>query len=441
MAKLCGEREKAKVTLPKLRNIYKPKGKRETHQSMLELPLTILTLAFLLPFAFGANDQGCSVEFFKFAQQRNISDCKRLRTLGAEFGWTYRNSTNSSYTIVEILFGAQIEGSQGWIAWGVNPGKRAEMIGTKAVIGIKRSDNTLKVDTYNITKETKAGCSLLPSEIGFISKTEMNKEVGNFYTIYAKLVLPSEEYNITRLKHVWQVGNAIENDHPLRHPTTLRNVDSTEEIDLNSTSGASTGQYRSFLRSVHGVLNIIGWGTLLPFGIIMARYFRVFPFKWEPTWFHLHIGCQLTGFLIGTAGFAIGLSLGQSSRYYTFHTHQTFAIVIFTFSTVQMLAFRLKPKATDDYRKYWNMYHHFLGYGLLALIFINIFKGIKILEGGSGWRWGYIGILCLLGAIAFALEVFTWVRFFILRSKEADKAKSDDTNKQKTHPPSTQQHK
>ena len=77
----------------------------------------------------------------------------------------------------------------------------------------------------------------------------------------------------------------------------------------------------------------------------------------------------------------------------------------------QMLALRLKPKESDDYRRYWNMYHHFLGYALLAVIAINIFKGISILKGGSGWRWAYIGILILLGAVTLGLEIYTWVKF------------------------------
>lgn len=88
-----------------------------------------------------------------------------------------------------------------------------------------------------------------------------------------------------------------------------------------------------------------------------------------------------------------------------------------------MLAFRLKPKVTDDYRKYWNMYHHFLGYGLLAVIIINIFKGITILHGGVAWRWSYIGILIFLGVIAFGLEIFTWFRFIMLKLQaQANKA-------------------
>ncbi|KAL5126322.1 Cytochrome b561 and DOMON domain-containing protein [Glycine soja] len=396
------------------------KRQQKNMSSSLILPLTILTVLSFLSLAIGHRAQPCSEEFLKLAQQKNLSDCKTLRTLGAEFAWSYHNVTNKSIEL-EIMFCATLPTPQGWMAWGVNPGKRPEMIGTKAIIAIKHGDGTWKIDTYNVTKETRNGCSLLPSKIAFVTNMSVEQNVANRNAMYARLVLPSEVYNVTKLNHVWQVGYDIEDGHPLGHPTTLRNVDSTEVIDLTD-NGRSTGQYRSYLRSVHGVLNIIGWGTLLPIGIITARYFRVFPFKWEPMWFNLHIGCQLTGFLVGITGWAIGLSLGHSSRYYTFHAHRNYGILIFTLSTVQMLAFRLKPKVTDDYRKYWNMYHHFLGYGLLAIIFINIFKGITILEGGVAWKWGYIGNLALLGTIAFGLEVFTWIRFFMLKHKQGHKA-------------------
>ncbi|KAL5101280.1 hypothetical protein RYX36_005607 [Vicia faba] len=400
--------------------------------------ITYMILSFLFFVNIDGNNQPCSDKFAKLIEQRNITVCKRLRTQGAEFGWNYHNSTNSTTTL-EILFGAILDTSQGWIAWGVNPGERAEMIGTKAIIGIKNPDFAttssppLRVHTYDVTKETKSGCTLLPSKnLGLnVSHMVFQDEGSSFYTIYARLVLPSDEYNITRLNHVWQIGHAVSDESPLRHPTNLHNVDSTETIDLTSPRGRSTGQFRSFLRSVHGVLSIIGWGTMLPIGVIIPRYFRVYPFKREPLWFYLHIGCQLSGFLIGTAAFVIGLVLGHSSRYYIFHTHRDFGILIFTFSTIQMLAFRLKPKATDDYRKYWNMYHHFLGYGLLTIIIINIFKGIGILNGGDKWKWSYIGILICLGAIAFALEIFTWIKFIMgkWRDNHHDKKTNLQQNK------------
>jgi len=213
----------------------------------------IMILSFLFFANIGVKAQpACSDKFENLIKTRNITKCKPLRTLGAEFGWSYRNGTNST-TILEILFGANIDQGDGWIAWGVNPGKRAEMIGTKAIIGIKYHGTPLIVNTYDVTKGTKRGCSLIPNkDIGLnVSDMLIQHDGGtNFYTIYARLVLPSDKYNITRLNHVWQVGNNVRGDRPLGHPTTLHNVDSTETIDLTSPDGRSRGQKLSFLRSV-----------------------------------------------------------------------------------------------------------------------------------------------------------------------------------------------
>jgi len=80
------------------------------------------------------------------------------------------------------------------------------------------------------------------------------------------------------------------------------------------------------------------------------------------------------------------------------------------------------------------MYHHFLGYGLLAIIIINIFKGIRILEGGEAWKWGYIANLGFLGAIAFGLEVFTWIRFFMLKQNQKQKQNQTDQSQDQEPP-------
>jgi hypothetical protein len=80
---------------------------------------------------------------------------------------------------------------------------------------------------------------------------------------------------------------------------------------------------------------MVGWGTLLPIGVIIARYSRRHPIKYR-YWFVLHAGCQITGYVLGTTGWAIGLWLGHASKYYTFHTHRFLAIFIFTFTTLQV---------------------------------------------------------------------------------------------------------
>ncbi|KAJ7963771.1 Cytochrome b561 and DOMON domain-containing protein [Quillaja saponaria] len=266
------------------------------------------------------------------------------------------------------------------------------MVGTKAIIAIKQPNNTLLVNAYDITQDTKLGCRLRPSSDSDLGLQVNNKKVAydntsNFLTIYAEVILPSPNYQISKLNHVWQVGYHASDDEPQIHPTHLQNVDSTEIIDLISGDGTSGGRHQRNLRVVHGVLNMLGWGTLLPIGVIIARYMRLNPIELK-MWRCLHLACQISGYILGTAGWALGLRLGHASRYYGFYTHRIFAICIFTFTTIQMLALQLIPKETEDYRKYWNIYHHLLGYALLTVIIINIFKGIEIMNGDPNWKLG-----------------------------------------------------
>ncbi|XP_047942339.1 cytochrome b561 and DOMON domain-containing protein At5g47530-like isoform X3 [Salvia hispanica] len=96
-----------------------------------------------------------------------------------------------------------------------------------------------------------------------------------------------------------------------------------------------------------------------------------------------------------------------------------------------MTALRLKPKRADEYRTYWNMYHHFLGYSLIVVAAVNIFQGINIIESGTHhhWRWSYVGALGLMGAVATSLELYTWLKFrkAIKKLKSLKKTQSSAT--------------
>lgn len=87
---------------------------------------------------------------------------------------------------------------------------------------------------------------------------------------------------------------------------------------------------------VHGILNIVGWGIFLPIGVIVIRYCKVRPFK-AKSWYALHVSCQIVGYILGTAGWIIGLCLGKVSTHYSFHTHRILAIFIFSFTTLQVI--------------------------------------------------------------------------------------------------------
>lgn len=369
--------------------------------------------AALMIFPWVANADVCTEGFLLEANKSmNLTANCTLNSLGAEFAWKFDNSSRQ----LDIAFGARLETETAWLAWGLNP-QGPHMVGTRALIGIRNQDG-LTHHMYNITDATKRRCQLRPSD------NDIGLNVTNFtfryvhrvgyYVIQATIVDLPHEYNVSSTHVVWQVGEATRGGQPAMHPKSLDHLDCSQTINLISGKVLSyKPTERRQLRTAHGVLNIVGWGIFLPSGVIVARYFRSFPrpMAW---WGAFHVGFQSSGFLLGSIGWGTGLWLGQASQHYTFTTHRILAIMIFTFTTIQMMALRLKPKRTDEYRTYWNMYHHFLGYSLLAVIVVNIFQGINIKEYGHhhSWRWSYIGVLALLGAVAIALEIYTWLKFW-----------------------------
>ncbi|XP_057977468.1 cytochrome b561 and DOMON domain-containing protein At5g35735-like [Malania oleifera] len=360
-------------------------------------------------------------ESFRESIPKNYK-CRKLNTLGAEFAWTLSLSPNSSR--VDIVFRARLPRNytSAWVAWGVNPGRTPQMAGTRALIAIVLRNQSSFINTYNVTADTKLGCALKPSDIDVAVVKKNLKPEAEHLGIWATLDLDPKVYNVTRLNHVWQVGHDAEGTRPMIHPTTLQNVDSAETIDLTGKQKSEgVGRHRHHLRVVHGILNIVGWGTLLPAGVIIARYLHKYPIEYK-SWKGVHVGCQIVAYTLGTVGWFIGLWLGHASKYYSFRIHRILAILIFTFTTLQMLALRLRPGDNDEYRKYWNMYHHFLGYALIAVISVNIFHGIDILKPDElTWKWAYIGLLALLASITLAFEIFTWVKFCIQKSKRVPK--------------------
>ncbi|KAL8505525.1 hypothetical protein ACS0TY_016682 [Phlomoides rotata] len=375
--------------------------------------LLLLTLTFFSPLLTNAHN--CTHEFSTEIKNKFQSTPYCLKkTQGAEFGWVFDNKTRQ----LDIAFGAKLGSETGWLAWGLNP-HGPHMIGTRALIGIKHSNDSLEWHQYNITEGTRHGCPLSPSDDVGLNVTRFKLEYMEkieYYVILAAIFLP-HVYNSSATNVVWQIGEQASESQPLMHPKSLDNYNSAETLNLvNGNIASFTAHQRRRLRLVHGIMNIVGWGTLLPAGVIVARYFNKYPMQLERS-FIFHATCQTVGYIIGSLGWALGIWLGITSKYYSFHTHYVLGIIIFTFTTIQMLALRLRLHKNDKHRMYWNMYHHFLGYILLVLIWVNIFVGIRILKPGRDWKWGYVGVLGFSGLVALAFELFSWIKFLIQNNK------------------------
>ncbi|WMV17959.1 hypothetical protein MTR67_011344, partial [Solanum verrucosum] len=89
---------------------------------------------------------------------------------------------------------------------------------------------------------------------------------------------------------------------------------------------------------VHGVVNIFGWGILLPIGVIIARYYKRHPLKCEE-WYSLHVLSKVAGFVLGTIGWGLGMSMMKNSpkdQHAMMSTHGIIGTIIFTFTTIQV---------------------------------------------------------------------------------------------------------
>ncbi|WOL02974.1 hypothetical protein Cni_G11694 [Canna indica] len=367
--------------------------------------------------------QGSECDAMSFIDE-DIGNCRRLRTLGAELGWRYNMSVPN--VTVDIVFGAKPEEEGGWIAWGLNPGKRPQMVGTRALIAFMGANGTVEVLTYNVTADAKHGCKLRPSAIEIKvenARANYSAKTGAI-TMSARLSLDPSSYNITNLKHVWQVGSCVIDRVPLMHALRLKSFDSFEKIDLTSARGFMH-RGLTMQRYAHGILSVIGWGILLPMGVIFKRYSKVCEsegscgsaavIKRQRMWFMVHVAFQMSAYTVGATAWGIGIALMSNSRHFkTFKGHRNIGIIIFCLATLQMTALCLKPvtkekdKGKFDSRRKWNVYHHLVGYTLIILAIVNILKGFAILQPPYAWKWIYVAVLATLACVALGLEIASW---------------------------------
>lgn len=343
---------------------------------------------------------------------RTYADCVDLPSLGSTLYWTYFNSNNS----IDFAYRASTS-AQGWVAWGINPNGRSVMAGTQAFIAYINSSSDGAV-TAHTTLIQGYDTSLQPGNLSFAVSDLVGESIENAITIFAKITLPPLPDNRSEYNHIWQEG-PMEDQVFSVHPRVPANLRAAGTVDFQS--GDSTGASNSVTRrrNTHGVISALSWGVLMPIGVIMARYLRVFKSA-DPAWFYLHMTIQCSAYIIGVAGFSTGIKLGNDSEGTEQTEHRRLGITLFCFATLQVFALLLRPSKDHKYRRFWNFYHHAVGYAVIVLSIINIFKGFEILSPAEKWKNAYIGIISSLGAIAFILEITTWI--IVLNRRKAQGA-------------------
>eukprot|EP00892_Ulva_mutabilis_P010891 jgi/Ulvmu1/8174/UM040_0071.1 len=182
-------------------------------------------------------------------------------------------------------------------------------------------------------------------------------------------------------------------------------------------------------RRTHAILMILGWGLLLPLGVMLANTLRTL----GPIWFQLHRLIQVIGLAIATGGVILALVKFDSLE--DDHKHRRLGLTVMILGWLQPLNALIRPHPPkDDERKSalrwgWEILHKGVGYLTLILAIVTIFWGLELAETFGGlkedhdtYRRTYIGILIALGVLWASLLVF---HFINKRRKCKDKASSD----------------
>ncbi|CAA6659177.1 unnamed protein product [Spirodela intermedia] len=149
-------------------------------------------------------------------------------------------------------------------------------------------------------------------------------------------------------------------------------------------------------------------GSFCP-SVVVARYLRQYESA-GPSWYYAHAAVQLVGFVMGTAGFAVGLHLGRSSsRSAVYGLHGKLGAAAFSTAALQTLALLFRPKTTHRFRRYWKSYHHLVGYTCVVLAIVNVFQGFELMGLGRSYaKLGYCLVLSTLLGVCVTLEVNAW---------------------------------
>ncbi|XP_058199786.1 cytochrome b561 and DOMON domain-containing protein At3g07570-like [Rhododendron vialii] len=286
-----------------------------------------------------------------------------------------------------------------YVAMGFSPS--GEMVGSSAIVGWVNSGVVSGVKQYYLGGQTSDQVLLNQGNLNIVENSTSMVSVSS--TIYMGFQLNAS----TPLNQlIYSVGpSEVLPSSPLYLLTKHQNMIATTINYVTGQTQTVKAPY-SNLKKNHGILNMLGWGILLPIGAIVARHCK----EWDPIWFYSHVSIQSLGFILGVAGISCGFVLEHKLSTVNVSHHKGIGIFILVLGCLQMMAVLARPDKASKHRKYWNWYHHNAGRLLILFAVGNVFYGIHLGLAGRGWDVGYGIVLVGLFIIAVVLEIRMWMR-------------------------------
>jgi len=193
---------------------------------------------------------------------------------------------------------------------------------------------------------------------------------------------------------------------------------------ITPLSGALSHEISTAI-SWHGRLMVLAWAVLLPLGVVIARFFKIWPRQDFPNkldhqgWWISHQILQYSGLILMLIGLIFVIKQRQINAEHTFYTvHQILGYVVVVIGIMQALSGLLRgskggptdKKLRGDHfdmtkrRIIFEFIHKLLGYFVILLSCLAIYSGLVLADAP---RWMFLIIimwwLLLLG-------IFMWLQ-------------------------------
>ncbi|KAL4443841.1 hypothetical protein ABPG75_011578 [Micractinium tetrahymenae] len=366
----------------------------------------------------------CELRLGVNAAPTAFSGCRLLGGVGSGFWLMWRaapSATSPSKTTVTMALNTS--STSGYVAVGF-PTQAGRMIGSSAMIlaacssgadcsgGARLSQFYLKGEIESaVVPDTRMAvtniqAAALPTGLAGSFDFEVESAAAG-----RRLLLLQEGLN---LPLIFAAGPATAEGSPLMHDN--EGSGSVPALDTSSTGAATVDAGSSDdsvmkAASAHGWLAAIGWGVLVPSGIVMARSFKD---ARPPLWFHLHRAIQALGFVLGTVALGLGFALvgGWHAETDKLAVHRNLGVACTALGATQFTALVIRPAKGQKYRLAWELWHAWVGRGAAVVAIANIYWGILYAYSELGaWAWAsYTAVLAVIVAISVVKDTSDFLR-------------------------------
>ncbi|CAH2311748.1 Hypothetical predicted protein [Pelobates cultripes] len=192
-------------------------------------------------------------------------------------------------------------------------------------------------------------------------------------------------------------------------------------VATNVTVSSSNSQD---LVNAHGCLMLIAWMTTGTLGMVFARYMKVAAKKMifgKAAWFQAHIflmfltvAATITSFVLAFVN-AMGWAYGANS-------HSIIGCIVMILAFFQPIIAIFRPSPQSNWRSIFNWFHALNAFVTYVLAVANLFLGMQLINGNSGWMVKVMG--GFLGWVALNV-IFFEINAFLAR-KDLKKAVDND---------------